>query len=325
MLDEMDRHNRFGGRGDEGRRHDKGRPRPGRQRGPGGFGAQRSSGPPHAPRKMPQAPQGAQQPATPAPATSWEHVAAWYDKLVGDAGSDYHRNVILPAAIELLAPLGGGRIMDLCCGQGVLCRLLARQGAAAVVGVDASQSLIDSARQRTSAAGVQYVVADAAALGALADGSFDAVACIMAIHDLADLPAVMAGMAAALKPGGRAVLVLMHPCFRIPRQSSWGFDDKLKIQYRRLDRYASPMAIPISTHPGEESQGKPAEHTMFFHRPLEAYINALGGAGLAVVACRELVSHRASEPGPRSRAENRARDEFPMFLALKAVKLKEGD
>ena len=39
----------------------------------------------------------------------WDQVAGWYDKLVGDRGSDYHRNVILPAAMRLLAPSPGER------------------------------------------------------------------------------------------------------------------------------------------------------------------------------------------------------------------------
>ena len=144
-----------------------------------------------------------------------------------------------------------------------------------------------------------------------------AAACLMAVHDLDDIAAAFRSLAAALKPGGRAVVIFMHPCFRVPRQSSWGWDDQKKTQYRRLDRYASPMTIPIATHPGSD----PGTHTLFFHRPLAAYLNALGEAGLAVVACEELLSHHKSEPGGHSRGENRSRQEFPVFLALKAVKL----
>lgn len=48
----------------------------------------------------------------------------WYDKLVGDEGSDYHRNVILPAALKLLDLKAGERVLDLCCGQGILTRSL---------------------------------------------------------------------------------------------------------------------------------------------------------------------------------------------------------
>ena len=119
-----------------------------------------------------------------------------------------------------------------------------------------------------------------------------------------------------MKSGGRAVIVCMHPCFRIPRQSSWGWDEERKTQYRRLDRYNSTLSVPIATHPGSD----PNEHTVFFHRPLAAYINALGAAHLCIDACEELLSHHVSQPGGHSRGENRARQEFPVFLALRAIK-----
>jgi ubiquinone/menaquinone biosynthesis C-methylase UbiE len=262
---------------------------------------------------------GGDRPGKPAgaAATSWDHVADWYDKLVGDEGSDYHRNVVLPAALRMLDPQPGERLLDLCCGQGVFCRLLAQAPVADVLGVDASPSLIAAARQRGGGERVRYAVADARNLGDLADGRFDGAACLMAVHDLDDITAAFRSLAGALKPGGRAVVIFMHPCFRVPRQSSWGWDDEKKTQYRRLDRYASPMTIPIATHPGSD----PGTHTLFFHRPLAAYFSALGEAGLAVVACEELFSHHKSEPGGHSRGENRSRQEFPVFLALKAVKL----
>jgi ubiquinone/menaquinone biosynthesis C-methylase UbiE len=244
-------------------------------------------------------------------------VAAWYDRLVGEAGSDYHRNVIIPGALRLLGPAGGLRIIDIACGQGVFCRELARQGAAAVLGVDASSRLIDAARRHGSAPGVRYAVGDARKLDPLADGAFDAAVCLMALQDIDDVPAVFAEMARALRPAGRAVVVMMHPCFRVPRQSTWGWDEQKKLQYRRIDAYATPNAIPIATHPGSE----PGQHTTFFHRPLADYINAMAAAGMAVTACEELLSHRVSEPGGRSRGENRARREFPLFLAMRAVKL----
>ena len=141
----------------------------------------------------------------------------------------------------------------------------------------------------------------------------------MAVHDVADAAAMFSNMQRALKPGGRAVLVLMHPCFRIPRQTHWGWDGDQKIQFRRLDSYGSPLEIPITTHPGKSS----GEHTVFHHRPLAELLTALGLAGLAVTACEELYSHRRSQPtGPFSKAEHRAAQEFPLFLALKTVRLE---
>lgn len=249
----------------------------------------------------------------------WDPVAAWYDKLVGESGSDYHQNVILPAALRILAPQTDESIIDLCCGQGVLIRPLLEAKIGKFTGVDASPRLIESAKSRHGAnSRVSLSVADACLPGAWANGSHDAATCIMAVHDVPDLMALFANLARSLKPGGRAVIVMMHPCFRIPRKSHWGWDSDQKIQYRRLDSYATPLEIPITTHPGKGS----GEQTHFYHRPLSELLTAMGLGGLAVTACEELYSHRRSQAsGPFSKAEHLAAEEFPLFLALKAVKI----
>jgi SAM-dependent methyltransferase len=267
-----------------------------------------------------QSPRGPRRPVSPAGPTSWEHVASWYDKLVGEDGSDYHRHVIIPAALRLLDIRPGSHVLDVACGQGVLIKPLLERGAAQVVGIDASPSLIESATARFRDPRVKLAVGDARdlgpALGPLAHNHFDAAASLMAVHDFDPIEPCFSGVGAALKPGGVCVLILMHPCFRIPRQSSWGWDEDKRTQYRRLDRYLTPLAVPITVSPGKDA----TRHTTFFHRPLAAYFDALGAGGMGVTHVEELSSHRRSEPGGRSRAENRARDEFPIFLALRAVK-----
>ena len=120
-----------------------------------------------------------------------------------------------------------------------------------------------------------------------------------------------------LKPGGRFVMVTTHPCFRIPRQTHWGWDEQKKIQYRRVDLYGSESAIPILTPPFSQ----PDSFTVTYHRPLQSYVQALAEAGLGVDGLEEWTSHKTSEPGKRSKAENRARQEIPLFMALRAVPL----
>ncbi len=248
----------------------------------------------------------------------WDQVAGWYDKLVGDGGSDYHRHVILPAAMRLLAPAAGEKILDLCCGQGVLFPPLLEAKVAGVTGVDASPKLIASARSRFGGdKRIELIVADATAPGDWTDGFHDAAVCLMAVHDVADLDGLARNMAAALKPGGRWLAIFMHPCFRIPRQAHWGWDEGRKLQYRRIDRYGVPQEIPIATHPGQG--GGPT--TTFYHRPLGQVLASFGRAGLAMTQCEELFGHRRSQPGPRARGENRAVQEFPVFLAVSGVKL----
>jgi ubiquinone/menaquinone biosynthesis C-methylase UbiE len=263
--------------------------------------------------------QGVGKPAAAGRDQGWDPVAAWYDKLVGETGSDYHRQVILPATLRILDPQPGEAVIDICCGQGVLVRPLLEKGIGRFSGVDASPRLIEAARSRHGGEPrVSLRTADACAPSAAwADGSYDAATCLMAVHDVPDPVALFGNMARALKPGGRAVLVFMHPCFRIPRQTHWGWDNDQKIQFRRIDRYGSALEIPITTHPGKGS----GEETTFHHRPLATLLTAIGAGGLAVTACEELYSHRRSQGGGAfSKAEHRAAEEFPMFIALKAVK-----
>jgi hypothetical protein len=95
-------------------------------------------------------------------------------------------------------------------------------------------------------------------------------------------------------------------------------------QYRRVDGYLSSGSKEIVMNPGAAASGKEPVVTMTYHRPIQAYINALGHAGFAVDAMEEWPSVRQSQPGPRAAEENRARREIPMFLALRAVRLAGG-
>ncbi len=269
---------------------------------------------------MPQPRRPFQQPRSNknAAAQGWDPVAAWYDKLVGESGSDYHQHVIIPAALKMLAPQPGESVIDVCCGQGVLVRPLLDAGIGCFTGVDASPRLIAAAKSRHGKEPrVSFVTADACQPGDWADASHDAAVCLMAVHDVPDAAALFANIARSLKPEGRAVFVMMHPCFRIPKKTHWGWDGDQKIQYRRIDSYGTALEIPITTHPGKDS----GEQTVFHHRSLSELLTALGSGGLAVTACEELYSHRRSQgSGPFSKAEHRAAEEIPVFLALKAVK-----
>jgi ubiquinone/menaquinone biosynthesis C-methylase UbiE len=260
-------------------------------------------------------------PGTP---TDWDNVADWYDQLVGESGSEYHREVVLPGTLRLLAAKPGDHVLDLACGQGVLCRLLAARGIEST-GVDAAAELIKSARQRqvppppaptaVPIAPTHYHVADAKEIDFLPEAHFTAAACVLAIQNMHPLGPIFTGAARTLKPGGKLVIVMMHPCFRGPKETQWGWDEKAMIQYRRVDRYLLPRKTPIVTHPGKD----PGKYTWSFHKPIEAYVKSLRNAGLLIDAIEEWPSHKKSTSGPRAPAENLAREEIPMFLAIRAL------
>jgi SAM-dependent methyltransferase len=99
---------------------------------------------------------------------------------------------------ELLDPRPGEAILDLGCGDGTLTQRLVEAGAR-VIGVDASPAMVDAARER----GLDVRLVDGCALQF--DAEFDAVFSNAALHWMRDPDAVLAGVARALRPGGRFV------------------------------------------------------------------------------------------------------------------------
>lgn len=247
--------------------------------------------------------------------TDWGQVADWYDALVGESGSEYHRQVVLPGVMRLLDLRPGRKMIDIACGQGVLCRL-AQHAGAEVMGVDAAGELIEAARRRGPAS-IRYQVVDARELSGVPADTFDVAACVLAIQNIHPIQGVFSAVSRVLKDRGRLVLVMMHPCFRGPKETGWGWDEAQKVQYRRVDRYLVPRKSPIVTHPGKS----PGEYTWSFHRPIESYVKSMRNAGLMVDAMEEWPGHKVSTSGPRAAAENLARKEIPMFLAIRGIKV----
>jgi SAM-dependent methyltransferase len=249
--------------------------------------------------------------------TSWDAVAPWYDGWMGNAGGREHRHTLLPCLAGLLKPSPRERILDIGCGQGVAAPMVVSLGAR-YVGVDLSPRLVAAARRRHAACG-EFLVGDAADLLAtsrLRAGSFDAAFFLMSIQDMNPLDAVLRGAATVLKPGGRLAIVTHHPAFQVPRQSGWGWDPKRKLRFRRVDSYLTPFVAPMPPRPG---RGRKASLRRF-HRPISLYINTLIAAGFVIEHISEVPGHRGNAPpGPRDAAD-RARREFPLFLAIKAKK-----
>jgi SAM-dependent methyltransferase len=249
--------------------------------------------------------------------TSWERVATWYDGWVGDRGSSYHRELAIPAVMDLLQPQVGERILDVGGGQGVLAPYLAEAGAHVTV-VDASAKLIAAAKRRHARLkGARFMVGDARRLPSVAGlehDAFDAAAFLLSIQDMDPLDDVVRGVDWALTSRSRVVLLMTHPAFRQPRHSGWGFDEGRKLTYRRIDGYLTPMAVPMKSLGG----GPP---TRSFHRPISAYVNALADEGFATDAMLEIGDLPPDRrPGRAARGDARANAEIPIFLGLRAVR-----
>ena len=247
--------------------------------------------------------------------TLWDQASRWYDSLVGMSGSDYHQTIVMPGVLKMLELKPGRRVLDLACGQGVFSRFLLGKKIKPE-GLDSSEELLRMARSR-SVKSIPYHLGNASDAKLLGGQEFDGIACLLAVQNMGKIEPVFQNVARWLKPKGKFVMVITHPCFRIPRQTHWGWDAEKKIEYRRVDRYASEMKIPILTPPFIDK----VNFTMTYHRPLQNYFSALLKAGLCVDSLEEWMSNKESAPGKRSRGENRARKEVPLFMAIRAVRI----
>lgn len=243
--------------------------------------------------------------------TSWGNVADWYRSHVG--GDDtYHSKVVAPNVMRMVAPREGKRILEIGCGEGYFARMFANEHAL-VDGADIAAELIEHAQAQGG--GVRYFTTPADNLSFASAGTYDVVVAVLTLQNMERIEPVMKEVARVLKPDGTFVFVLNHPAFRIPKKTAWGWDAAAQVQYRRVDGYLTTTKEKIDMTPGKREQ---KEYTYSFHRSLQDYMKGLAGAGFAIMRIEEWISHRESEQGPRKQAEDTARKEFPLFLAVEA-------
>lgn len=246
--------------------------------------------------------------------TDWDNVASWYDTHI-EGGDTYQAQVIAPNLLRMMAIKKGEQVLDLACGQGYFSRLIKEKGAE-VTGVDLSAELIARAKEKSN--NISYVLAPADNTN-LKKEYFDTVVTVLAFENIKNIDGVMNEINRVLKKGGTFFLVLLHPAFRIPQYSDWGFDAKKELQYRRVDKYLSEVKIDIELNP---HKGSKKVVSMTFHRSLQWYMKSFKKNGFAITAIEEWISHKKSQPGARQKAEDAARKEFPMFMGVELKLIK---
>lgn len=246
--------------------------------------------------------------------TSWEPIGSWYHQSVGKEGLYFHKKIIIPGILRLLELKEQSSVLDLACGQGILSRSIG--AGLEYVGIDLAKNLIADAKKLNKNPHHNFYVSDATQQLPIKKTDFTHAAIILAIQNIEHPLLAFTNAANHLQAGGTLVVVMNHPCYRIPRQSSWGVDESKKMQYRRVDCYMSDLTIPMAANP---SKGKDSTVTWSFHHPLSKFIEWIAKAGFVVDALEEWCSDKVSE-GKAARMENRARKEFPLFLCLRCIK-----
>ncbi len=218
----------------------------------------------------------------------WDRIADFWDQTMGAAGNDSHRLMIAPAAVRLLDPRPGQAVLDCACGNGVFARRLAALGVR-VTGFDFSEEMIRRAREHAAraahAADMAFHVMDAtdeAQLMTLGEGRFDALACLMALMDMPVVEPLFRAARRLLKPGGRFVFGVVHPCFNsAPGTAHLAETEDRDGEMTTVFSVKVAHYLTPATHRGLGVVGQPAAQ-YYFHRPLHALLGPAFEAGFVL-------------------------------------------
>jgi ubiquinone/menaquinone biosynthesis C-methylase UbiE len=256
--------------------------------------------------------------------TGWGRVASWYQNTLS-ADKSTQKDLILPELLKFLPKerVTGKRILDIGCGTGFFLKEYLSFGAAKSLGVDIDPELItlanENLRQEIKEGKVGFLVSDAANLKMIGDKGFDVVLSVESIPNIKDMKKMAEEVCRVLDTGGRFVMVVNHPAFRIPQSSDWHYDKVSLRQGRVVYKYKSSHTIKIDMNPGTKNK-QDKIFTYTFHRPFEEYLNTFTKAGLDFSFMKEICSNKVSQVGGRKKEEDIGRQEIPLFLFIEFIK-----
>jgi 2-polyprenyl-3-methyl-5-hydroxy-6-metoxy-1,4-benzoquinol methylase len=249
----------------------------------------------------------------------WDQKADFWDENMGE-GNQFHLQLVAPAVERLLQPQPGEVILEVACGNGVMSRQLARHGVQ-VVATDFSARFLERAQARTveHAERIEYRLIDATdtvQLLTLGERRFDAAVCTMALMDMPVIQPLLDGLRRLLKPGGRFIFAVPHPCFN---------SNATRMIAEEEDRggtltatFALKLTDYLDVPPGKGTgmSGEPVPH-YYFHRPLQMLFGACFNAGFVLDGLEE----PALIPAERGRRLF-AWDNFPHIPPVLAARMR---
>lgn len=250
--------------------------------------------------------------------TGWGKVATWYQNTISSS-KNTQKDLILPELLKFLPKesVAGKRILDLGCGTGFFLKEYLSFTDQKALGVDIDSELIilaqENLRQEIQDGKVGFLVQDATNLKMLGEKSFDIVLAIESVVNMENLKGLAEGVSKVLEAGGKFIMVVNHPAFRVPQSSDWYFDKENFRQGRVVYKYRSAHKIKIDMNPGTKNK-EDKIYTFTFHRPLEEYVNTFAKVGLRLSFIKEISSNKVSQNGIRKKPEDLAREEIPTLL-----------
>lgn len=226
-----------------------------------------------------------------------------------DEGDFYRQYFLNPALFSLLGDVKGKTILDAGCGQGYLCRKLARMGAK-VTGIEPAKGLIDYAiqREKKENLGIAYIQADLSTWEA--KETFDIVVSNMVFMDIPDWKGAIKSCITALKPGGLFVFSISHPCFEYVHKDPSDAKD-----FRHVKDWEEEPYIKVEEYFEEHTVRNMIGYS--FHHTLSDYINFILDNGCVL---KKLLEPQLSKDLVKKYKQHERDFHVPSFLLVKAVK-----
>ncbi|MGD9814959.1 MAG: methyltransferase domain-containing protein [Hyphomonadaceae bacterium] len=230
--------------------------------------------------------------------TGWDASASAWIADMGAHGDFGRRYVLDPIMLPRALALAPRNALDVGCGEGRFCRMLATHGIAAT-GIDPTAALI--AHARAADADGAYIEARAESLP-FADACFDLVVSYLSLIDITGYRAAIAEMARVLKPGGGLLIANLNGFNSAGAETGWMRGPFGKLLCYPVDHYLDERAF------WTEWRGiRIVNH----HRPLQVYMQTLLAQGLHLTHFEE-PAPIAGAPEPKAERYRRA----PWFLVM---------
>lgn len=246
-------------------------------------------------------------------AEAWDRLAEKWISSYTEHGDLNRQYIIDPAIFRMIGSVKGLTILDAGCGNGYLCRLLAKKGAE-MVGVDISKRFIGIAQQKEKEVplGILYYPGTLSNLAMFENEKFNVVISNLTLMDVLDLEAATMEINRVLRKDGRLIFSIMHPCFSSSRVHGWvkvPQDSQRKEDwiYWKVDRYFDRSV--------EVWKFKDWPFTYSFHRPLSDYMNMLVQNGFTVTSFEEPVPSKRAMMAHYRELGNEC-DRIPWFLVI---------
>ncbi|MCH8222850.1 MAG: class I SAM-dependent methyltransferase [Chloroflexi bacterium] len=222
----------------------------------------------------------------------WDYNAEGWNHAQREGLDHYRTGLHGPALVDFAGDVDGKKLLDLGCGEGYFSRQMAEQGAS-VIGVDLSPQQLDNARalEAEKPLGIEYRETNASDLAEeFGEESFDIVTACMSLMDMPEPERAISAAASILRPGGRFIFNITHPCFQTPYREWHRDSDGNKIALKVGDYFKSG---PIELNFVAVSHLYDMKTTQY-HATLTQWFHWITNAGLIV--------HDIHEPRPTEEA-----------------------